>query len=108
MRGFSGHYSYKYPVDFDDLTIEHIYPQSKIDNEWTENIVGCLGNLIFLDEKTNSNLDSKSFSDKKLYLAKESYSIPNFVESCADWTPELVVAHAEQMAEIAYKEIWKI
>lgn len=43
LRGFSGYYSYKYPVDFDDLTIEHIHPQSKIDNEWSENIVGCLG-----------------------------------------------------------------
>lgn len=109
LEKFSIHHSYKYPVDFDDLTIEHIHPQAKIGKgEWDEESVGCIGNLIFLDQKMNGKLDQKSFEEKKQILIDNGYSLPEFVKNSEDWTPESVYENSEKMAEIAYNKIWKI
>ncbi|TVP68442.1 MAG: DUF262 domain-containing protein [Leptolyngbya sp. LCM1.Bin17] len=107
LRKFSEYYSYNYPVDFEDLSIEHIYPQSSINNEWPEEIVGCLGNLIFLDQKTNEKLASKSFETKKKIIISCGCSIPKFVMDSREWTQENIVKHSETMAEAAYNKIWR-
>ncbi|WP_412503387.1 DUF262 domain-containing protein [Shewanella indica] len=109
LEKFSLHYSYKYPVDFDELTIEHFSPQKNIDHDgWSESSVGCLGNLIFLDQKVNGELDTKDFLEKKSILENKGYSLPEFITKAKEWTPESVYKHAEEMAEVAYSEIWKI
>lgn len=109
LEKFSLHYSYKYPVDFDDLTIEHLSPQKNIgQGEWSEASVGCLGNLIFLDQKVNEELSIKSFKEKKAILKERGYSLPEFVSKTNEWNPESIFKHAEEMAKVAYLEIWKI
>lgn len=108
LRKFSEYYSYKYPVDFDDLSVEHLYPQSKISGEWPEEVVGCLGNLVFLDQKTNEKLSSKSFEKKKEVIISDGYSWPKFVMDSEDWTQNEIIKHAEEMAGNAYNNIWKI
>ena len=69
LRNFSVHHAYKTPVDFDDLTIEHISPQSNIGKDsWNDRNIGQLGNLIFIDQKMNQLLDKKPFKEKKKLL----------------------------------------
>jgi len=66
LKKFSIYHSYKYPVDFDELTVEHLCPQSYIGkNQWDEASVGCLGNLILLDQKQIANLTVKILKRKK-------------------------------------------
>jgi uncharacterized protein with ParB-like and HNH nuclease domain len=109
LRNFSEYHSYKSPVDFDDLTIEHLQPQSKIDNnEWTEQVVGSLGNLLFLDQKMNGELDSKSFQRKKTVLDQAGYDVPEFIYKSENWTPAKVTEHTNLMAVLAYSKVWKI
>lgn len=109
LEKFSLYYSYKYPVDFDELTIEHLCPQEKIGQDgWKEESVGCLGNLMFLDQKINGELDTKNFADKKRILVEKGYSLSEFVTKVKDWTPDLIFEHADEMAEVAYNDIWKI
>ena len=61
--------------DHDDLTIEHLFPQSAMDNFWTPEIVGQIGNLLFIDRETNKEIDSLPFQAKKKYwlIADTSY-----------------------------------
>jgi uncharacterized protein with ParB-like and HNH nuclease domain len=109
LRGFSEHFSYKHPIDFDELTIEHLHPQVQIDSStWSDEIVGCLGNLIYLDQDMNGKLGTKPFEDKKAILLQSGYTLPDFVMEADTWTPENVVNHVENMAETAYHDIWKI
>jgi uncharacterized protein with ParB-like and HNH nuclease domain len=109
LEKFSLYYSYKYPVDFDELTIEHLSPQDQIGlDSWEESSVGCLGNLIFLDEKMNGALGTKSFSEKIRILKEKDYSLSEFISNSDSWTPALVFEHADKMAEVAYNEIWNI
>lgn len=109
LEKFSVYYSFKYPVDFDDLTIEHLSPQSKIGtNPWTEASIGCLGNLIFIDQKTNGDLDAKEFNEKKKMLIDRDYSLDDTIINAGDWTPESIFNRADTMATVAYNHIWKI
>jgi len=109
LRKFSEHYLYKYPVDFDDLTIEHIHPQSKSNEAgWDENAVGRLGNLIFLDQKINGQLDTKTFKEKLSLLETQGYSVPSFLKGKTSWDVSDVESHTEEMAQVAYNNIWKI
>ncbi|MBK1674984.1 RloF protein [Ectothiorhodospira shaposhnikovii] len=108
LRKFSEHYGFKYAVDFDDLTVEHLYPQSKIDNKWSAEIVGSFGNLIFIDGKMNEKLGDKSHGEKIKALKQEGYSLPSVMNESDEWTPDLVVKHTEEMAKVAHEEIWKI
>ena len=108
LRKFAEYQKYSYPVDFDELTIEHIYPQSKISGRWPEELVGSLGNLIFLDAETNEKLAAKDFEAKRQYLVKNGYSIPRYVAEAKNWTPKIAQKHTEVMAGLAYDKVWKI
>lgn len=108
LRKIAEYYSYKYPVDFDDLTIEHLHPQSEISNDWKEEIVGCLGNFILLDQKMDGEIANKSFKDKKSILLNEGYTLPEIIYKAEDWTPYEAIKNTEYLAEIAYTKIWEI
>lgn len=108
LRRFSEYHDYKYSVDYDDLTIEHIHPQSEMNEEWSEKFIGCLGNLILLEPKLNEELNTKNFADKKSILLERNHTLPNFIKHSVYWAPEIVTSHTEQMAEEAYQDIWKI
>jgi len=91
------------------LTIEHIHPQSKAnEGEWSEVVVGRLGNLILLDQKINEKLGTKAFKDKILILKNEGYSIPSALNEKDSWEVADVESHTELMAEVAYNDVWKV
>ena len=108
LRKFSEHYKYKFPVDFDELTVEHLHPQSKIAGQWTAEIVGSLGNLIYLDSEKNGEIDRKGFEEKRSALLSSGCALPAFVSCAKSWSAEEITKHTEEMAQVAYNEIWKI
>lgn len=109
LEKFSVHHSFRYPVDFDDLTIEHLSPQLKIGTDaWTESSIGCLGNLIFIDQRTNEILGTKDFNEKKKILNDKGYSLDDAINNADNWTPDSVLDRADTMATVAYNKIWKI
>ena len=109
LRKFGEHHGYKFSKEYDELSIEHIYPQAKIDKQsWNEEVVGCLGNMIFIEPNINEELGTKDFLQKIAIFESKNCSVPEYVSDQAEWTAELVSKHTNQMADIAYKKIWKI
>ncbi|MFT7300975.1 MAG: hypothetical protein ACI89Z_001442 [Porticoccus sp.] len=108
LRKFTEHNGYKYSFYFDQPTIEHFYPQSKISDEWPDEIVGSLGNLFYLEEKHNGKFSVKIPSDKRKYIKDNRLSAPKVIKTSKTWTPEQVQKHTRQMAEEAWQTIWKI
>jgi flagellin-specific chaperone FliS len=103
------HYNYVFPVDWDELTIEHIYPQEKInESDWPEEIVGQIGNLILVSHSLNQKLSTKNFGQKKTILAKSDESYSTFVNDQDLWNADKVAAHTEQLADLAYHNVWKV
>ncbi len=109
LRKFAERGTFKFAVDWDELTIEHVAPQSSIGvGEWTETTVGQLGNLFLLDPKMNGELADKPFLQKQEILASGDNSAPHVIFEAKDWTPATVREQTDSMAAIAYEEIWKI
>jgi len=108
LTKFSIYYQHKTLRDYDDQTIEHIHPQSATDSQWTEEIVGSVGNLILLDEETNVKLGSKDFADKIKYLKENGYSLSGILATSNEWTPDRVSRRTDEMSKTAHQNIWKI
>lgn len=103
------HQSLALPGDFDDLTIEHVTSQSEIDSEnWSEEYVGQLGNLLLVSNELNGKLNNKSFTEKKRILIESGYPLPDIMRVADKWTPELVGDRTRSIATRSYNEVWKI
>lgn len=108
LQRLSLHERLAFSDDINNLTIEHIYPQSKIDDHWKPEIVGCLGNLILLTQKDNGDLKDFYFVDKIKKLRALNGSVPAYVLSSESWTVDQISARTKHMAEVAYNEVWTI
>ena len=96
-------------IDYDSLTIEHIYPENpssvtKLDDE----LVGLLGNLILADHNLNEKLGTKTFKEKKNILEKAGVFIDDEIKNAKKWEEEEIFERTEEMARVCYKEIFKI
>lgn len=100
---------FAFPEDWEDLSIEHIHPQDKIDGgEWQEDIVGQLGNLIYVTHDLNGKLAAKPFVAKKRILNASNQGFPTFIAEAPQWNPDTIVSHTEKLAELAYYNTWKL
>ncbi|KAB2759923.1 DUF262 domain-containing protein [Brucella anthropi] len=90
----------------DDLTIEHLYPQSRKNNEFPEEIIGQIGNLLLVDEETNGDLKEKSFKEKKEILYKKGYRLPQILAEVDDLTPDLIIQNTLARAQLANTKAW--
>lgn len=108
LRKYAKAQGLEYPVDWSELTIEHIHPQNKINEVWSEQTVGQIGNLMLAAEKLNGQLDNKDFKTKHAILKKSPKSVPEFVLNQENWDVDIVQQHTTKIAEVAYQQIWRI
>lgn len=108
LRKISAHYNLAFTEDSSQLTIEHLYPQSGINAEWTPLIVGQIGNLILLPSKSNGKLANDDFLKKSVALKEFHASVPKDVLDAEEWTRESVITRTARLAETSYSEVWKI
>ena len=92
----------------EDLTIEHLLPQSEINNGIDADVVGQIGNLILVDRKTNEKLGEKSFPEKKTVLSNAGYVLPEIFKGTQEITPELIQQNTQRLSELAREGIWKV
>jgi hypothetical protein len=91
------------------LTIEHVMPQSEMKNGQSAEVVGSIGNLILVSEAVNTKLENKPFAAKKKILAKEglAYDIGGILDQ-QQWTQAEIDARTTLLAGIAYDSVWKL
>ncbi|WP_447981957.1 DUF262 domain-containing protein [Achromobacter kerstersii] len=101
---------FAFEADLDELTIEHLVPQSAIDGKvWTEDVVGQLGNLILVTKATNAKLENKSFKDKKAILAsRHREMLPSYFWSADQLSPDLIKQRTNELARVSYETVWKL
>lgn len=106
---FAKHDKTAFSADYDDLTIEHIAPQSFInDAEWTHEIVGQLGNLILVTAEINGKLRDKNFNSKKQLLKAAGYTLPVEINDANEWGPVEIKTRSISLAKKAFNLVWKI
>lgn len=94
-------------ADFEDLTIEHLVPQSKISDKWPVELIGQLGNLLLVDEDTNLELGNKSIKEKKKILKAKGYHLPDYFWQADRITADLIKRRTQELSDISYYEVWK-
>ncbi len=110
MESYNSHYDKSgVPINYDLMTIEHIYPQNPDDPIGDINeFVGTVGNLIFVDEHTNNKLGNKKFSEKKKILEKSNIFCDEYLLSSSEWTSKEIEKRTEDIAKKIYNEVFKI
>ena len=92
----------------EDLTIEHLLPQSKSKDGKLDAIVGQIGNLILIDQETNNQLSNNDFKHKREILVDRGYKLPDILLNADDISPEIIAANTQRISELARDEIWKV
>lgn len=93
----------------EQMTLEHILPVNPEENWGQFNRdqieINCkrLGNLALLPKKTNSNLKSCGFGEKKKIFKKSPYILTSQVASKKEWTEDTINIRQKRMAELALK-----
>lgn len=96
-------------IDYDAMTIEHLVPQSMRESKgYADNQIGQLGNLLLVSSELNTKLSNKPFKDKKRILAENGIAVPKAIQSADDWTGGDIEQRTAELAEKAYKSIWRI
>ena len=95
-------------VDYDNMTIEHLIPQSFAKDELSNLIIGMIGNQILVNNKLNEKLSNKSIQNKIKILEENNYPIDEDIRNINGSDLSTIIKRTEKMAEKAYKEIWKI
>lgn len=106
-------------VNFEDLTVEHILPQSEyssLDSCWTdtfdlgeyEKYVHTLGNLTLITQEKNSQLGNRCFDAKQSIYQTDSFIGTQEINSnYSDWGSADIEAHADDLMQKYILKIWK-
>lgn len=96
-------------IEFLNLSIEHIVPQS---NLTFKKHSGKIGNLLPLSGAINKDADILPFLEKKKYYSLSQYeSVKAFLkcyEEEKEWTCNHIDKRTSELADLAYDYIWKI
>ena len=106
-------YAHKEAVPFDNLTVEHIMPQTlsewwqkELGNEWEEThdlFLHTIGNLSLT--AYNTELSNDDFPTKKKTLNESHLELNKYFSSLSSWTRKEIEQRAEDLAKKAL-EIW--
>lgn len=95
-------------IDYDQMTIEHLTPQSLIGQQgYDDSIIGQIGNLLLVSEELNGKLKNKLFKEKRKILLDNGYELPKAIEEAAMWGQTEIQSRTDAIADEAYNEVWK-
>lgn len=102
------------PAQTDQITVEHIMPQSLTDDwrkelgaNWAEvhdKWLHTVGNLTLTGY--NAPLGNKPFSEKKRDLADSNFALSDSIQNFAGWNEDSIRQRGEELANLAL-QVWK-
>jgi hypothetical protein len=95
------------PVDYMQMSIEHIYPESAAEDESTD-FAGLLGNLILIPKDLNSKIGNKDFKFKRGAFAKAGIPMDILLTESKEWGKKEVEERTRELAELAYEKVFKL
>lgn len=93
-------------IDHDFLTLEHYISESELKNGGKESVVGSIGNLLLIDDKTNSSiLNNLDVKRKYKILSELIYPLEKTFIAEADWDEAKVKERTEKIAHVLYNSV---
>lgn len=94
--------------DTEELTIEHLAPQSSRSSGRSEGILGQIGNLMLVDGKTNELLSTNDFSQKKRILLDRGYKLPQLLIDSENLSDEIILRNTRRISQLSRDHIWRV
>lgn len=107
LRKIAIHTGQPFLGETEDLTIEHLIPQSRI-GKLSEQLVGSIGNLMLVDQETNNLLGTKTFEEKREILIERGYKLTPPLHEAKSLSEDVLKSSTEHLAQIARDEVWRI
>jgi hypothetical protein len=110
LRRFDEHWrAGQTPADYDQLTIEHIAPESH-DTGWSvsDEKVGMIGNLILVTEDLNNRLGDRPFREKLAILKQAAVPMDEYLAQASSWGDAEIEARTELLAKTAYDDVFRL
>jgi hypothetical protein len=91
------------------INLEHVLPEKPGDKwpQFTQEMVAAfyrrIGNMALLQAKTNSDLRSSSFTEKKSIYKDSPYELTNQIAQVNNWIPDSIAERQAQMARLAVR-----
>lgn len=117
LLGIEYNESTRPPVEFEDVTIEHLMPQTLSDT-WKQNLGGkdkaeeiyetylnCIGNLTPLSQSCNSKISNLPWNQKKDKIDFTGFAVSDSVKNISDWNESEIIKRNKDLAERACKAI---
>ena len=105
LESLDRHYQHGVPVDYSQMTIEHIASEK---SSTDPDVIAQLGNLILVDQSLNTELGNKSFLDKQRILTRSKAWVDPMIANAKSWDEEDIKKRTRRLAKLAYNTIWKI
>lgn len=99
---------YSFPIDYEKMTIEHLFPENAIDGgkKIPPKFVAQIGNLILVSEEMNNKLKNQPFDRKKQILLELKVPLDKWISNSKEWNVKQILDRTRGLAELAYKKIW--
>ena len=120
LRTLEEQFGHREPVQYDELTIEHVMPQTIDDNEWGDEWKAMLGDewerihdqwLHALGNLTlsgyNPELSNRPFDEKRELLMESHVELNGYFEECDNWTEKTIRERNQELAE-RLASIWRV
>lgn len=95
-------------INYDLMTIEHIYAEKDTTKSTDMSNIGKIGNLLLMEENLNGKLGNKPFTVKHpVYISSNIYLDDN-IKNSTDWDTYSIKSRTEMIAGKLFDEVFKI
>lgn len=95
-------------VDYNGMTIEHLYSQSDLNEIMNESVVGMIGNLILIAPELNVRLANRPFAEKLQILRETNYPLGPTLRDAVTFGREEIEHRTDYLAEEAFNRVWSV
>jgi hypothetical protein len=109
LRRISEHYGLPAEIDASLYTVEHLRSESEAHSNEESQVVGALGNLLFVPEELNQKLRNRPFLEKLSILKKAKVPMDPFLKAQKrDWGVAQIHSRTTKLAELGYTKLWRM
>lgn len=95
-------------INYDLMTIEHIYAEKDSTKSVDLTDIGKIGNLLLMEEGLNGKLGNKPFSIKHPIYKSSNIYLDDNIKNATDWDENSIIDRTKMIAEKLYDEVFKI
>jgi hypothetical protein len=110
LRRFDMHWrAGREPVDYDQLTVEHIAPEAR-GPTWDVSaaMLGKLGNLTFVTQDLNNRLRDRPFDEKISVMKEAGVPMDKSLSEATGWGDEDIQRRTKELARLGYEQVFRL